>query len=188
MTDTAAASLLVEVASGNKTYQYYIETQDPVGEDGTLTVNPEDIANVLMMAEQTIQAEGRGVSEEHSSSFGQEVLGVTIQSEGGTLIEDHSMSVGQEVVGVTNQGEGGTEGIGVEQGIVIDYSQQDSQSGSVLVESVYSSHEGETIHEGDTSCEGEGIIMQGTGTAQETMETMVVQDTRTLEFGSIESN
>ena len=185
MTDTAAASLLVEVASGNKTYQYYIETQDPVGEDGTLTVNPEDIANVLMMAEQTIQAEGRGVSEEHSS-VGQEVLGVTIQSEGGTLIEDHSMSVGQEVVGVTIQGEGGTEGVGVEQGIVIDYSQQDSQSGSVLVESVYSSHEGETIQETETIQEGETIIVQGKDTTQET--NMVVQRTRTLEFGSIESN
>ena len=148
MSDTAAASLLVEVASGNKTYQYYIETQEGVGEDGAVTVNPQDIANVLMMAEQTIQAEGGAVSG------------------------DPVMASGQE--GVTVQGEGVGMGVGVESGLILDYSQQGMES--VVVEAVHSSHEGETI------------IMQGTDTNQENLEALEVHDTRTVEFGTVESN
>lgn len=58
MTDTAAASLLVEVASGSKTYRYYIEAPERPGSDGSVTVTAQDIANLLLMAEQTIQEEG----------------------------------------------------------------------------------------------------------------------------------
>ena len=145
MSDTAAASLLVEVASGNKTYQYYIETQEGVGEDGAVTVNPQDIANVLMMAEQTIQAEGGAVSG------------------------DPVMAEGQEGEGV-----GVGMGVGIESGLVLDYSQQGMES--VVVEAVHSSHERETI------------IMQGTDTNQENLEALEVHDTRTVEFGTVESN
>ena len=226
MTDTAAASLLVEVASGNKTYQYYIETQDPVGEDGSLTVNPEDIANVLMVAEQTIQAESGGVAEEHSSaveqdivvgaaqaesgtmtgehsvSNTQDIVDVTIQADDAGMTAEHSLSNAQDIVGVTIHEEGvpvlenaqdvvnvaiqggeGIEGVGVKQGIMIDYSQQVTQSGLVLVEPMYSSQERETIQQGDTIQGGETIIMQ-TRDANQELQTVVVQGTRNLEFGS----
>ena len=58
MTDTAAASLLVEVASGSKTYRYYIEAPEGSRSGGSVAVTAQDIANVLLMAEQTIQEEG----------------------------------------------------------------------------------------------------------------------------------
>ena len=227
MTDTAAASLLVEVASGNKTYQYYIETQDRVGEDGSLTVNPEDIANVLLMAEQTIQAESGGVAEEHSSAVEQDIvvgaaqaesgmmsvehsvsnaqdtMGVTIQADDAGITAEHSISNAQDIVGVTIHEEGmpvlenaqdivsvaihggeGIEGVGVKQGIMIDYGQQVTpQSGLVLVEPMYSSHERETIQQGDTIQGGETIIMQTRDTTQE-IQTVVIQGTGNLDFGS----
>ena len=62
MTDTAAASLLVEVARGSKTYRYYIETPEGTAADGSVGVNPQDIASLLLMAEQTIEASATGES------------------------------------------------------------------------------------------------------------------------------
>lgn len=74
MSDSAAASLLVEVASGTKTYRYYIETPEGVGPSGAVTVNPQDIANLLLMAEQTIQEDvGAGGSQEGAESVVQGV-------------------------------------------------------------------------------------------------------------------
>ena len=73
MTDTAAASLLVEVASGSKTYRYYIETPEGAAADGSLTVNPQDIASLLLMAEQTIQASATGDGNDAETVTAQDV-------------------------------------------------------------------------------------------------------------------
>ncbi|KAH3862911.1 PR domain zinc finger protein 15-like [Dreissena polymorpha] len=55
-TETCQSTLMVEVASGDKTYTYIIEAPSTLGDGQTLTVT-EDLANILVAAEQSLQQE-----------------------------------------------------------------------------------------------------------------------------------
>ncbi|KAL3848346.1 hypothetical protein ACJMK2_019214 [Sinanodonta woodiana] len=77
---TAAASLLVEVASGNNTYHYYIQATDSLEVNDGSTNVAQDIANLLIAAEQSIHQGRQGI--EHST--------VTLDGSEPQIVEEES--------------------------------------------------------------------------------------------------
>ncbi|KAK3583691.1 hypothetical protein CHS0354_021440 [Potamilus streckersoni] len=78
--DTAAASLLVEVASGNNTYHYYIQASDSLEVNDGSTNVAQDIANLLIAAEQSI----------HQGNQGIELSTVTLEGSEPQIVEEES--------------------------------------------------------------------------------------------------
>ncbi|XP_052782695.1 zinc finger protein 320-like isoform X2 [Mya arenaria] len=76
---TGESQVFVEVANGDQTFTYMIETSGPLEESSTLSV-AEQLANILMAAEQTMQQEDHQEENENVSYVLQETVEEPIDS------------------------------------------------------------------------------------------------------------